>query len=106
MLDPLYQVEGVAKAYICFFRLCCALSWACDDTASLVMTPYFGESKGWIWAVKSSGPMGVCGDAVVAGDVALEYTASGVSGVVGDSGMELLLAGEPGLLLVKTGMGL
>jgi hypothetical protein len=46
--------------------------------------------------------MRVCIDAVVAGDVALEYTTEGVSGVVGDSEAELLLTGEPGLL-VKTG---
>jgi hypothetical protein len=42
--------------------------------------------------------MGICGDAVVVSDVTLEYTVSGVSGVVGDSGMEPPPTGEPGLL--------
>jgi hypothetical protein len=46
--------------------------------------------------------MHVCADAVLAGDVALEYTALGVSGMVEHSGAELRLTGEPALL-VKTG---
>jgi hypothetical protein len=48
--------------------------------------------------------MGIYGDAVVAGDVALEQVAPGVSGVIGDSRIKLSLAGEPGLLAnLKTG---
>ena len=46
-----------------------------------------------IWAATSFDPMGICGDAIAAGDVALKQTASGVSGATEDSGMNLLLSG-------------